>query len=322
MNQKCEIGYHASHEQFSPSHLINLVQMAEKAGFTTINSSDHFHPWSEVQGQSGFSFSWLGAAMQATHASYGMVCAPGQRYHPTIIAQAISTLSEMFPERFWISLGSGEAVNECINGEPWPEKHERNLRLLECVDVMRRLLAGETVNHQGRVKVENAKLYTLPKVLPKLVGAAVTAKTAEWMGSWADGLITVSRPYDELKKVIEAFRQGGGEGKPIYLKVQLSYAKSEEEALSGAYEQWKTNVLPSHLLSDLKKVSHFEDAATFVKPQDMKEMVHISSSLSEHKDFIKQFLPLGFDKIFLHNVNLQQELFINDFGEKVLNAFK
>src|SRR5688500_5364077 len=106
------IGYHASHEQFKPSQLLKWVRLAETSGFDVINCSDHFHPWSKRQGQSGFSFAWLGAAMQTTTLPFGVVCAPGQRYHPAIIAQAIATLCEMFPERFWVSIGSGEALNE------------------------------------------------------------------------------------------------------------------------------------------------------------------------------------------------------------------
>lgn len=103
-------GYQASHEQFKPSVLLQYAQLAESAGFTSINSSDHFHPWSKRQGQSGFAFAWMGAAMQATSLPHGSVCAPGQRYHPAIVSQAIATLGEMFPERFWIALGSGEAL--------------------------------------------------------------------------------------------------------------------------------------------------------------------------------------------------------------------
>lgn len=318
MNKKTEIGYHASHEQFSPSKLLSLVQLAERAGFSTVNSSDHFHPWSEAQGQSGFSFAWLGAAMQATSIPFCVVCAPGQRYHPAIVAQAAATLSEMFPGRFWISIGSGEAINESITGEKWPDKIDRNKRLLESFDIIRKLFQGQTVTHHGMVTVENAKLYTLPKNVPLVMGAAVTAETAEWMGGWADGLITVSRPYEELKKVVEAFSKGGGNGKPIFLKVQLSYDRTEEEALKGAYEQWATNILPSNLLSDLKLVRHFKEAATFVKADDLKDMVHISADPQKHVDFIRQYLPLGFEKIFLHNVNCNQEIFIEDFGKKVL----
>src|SRR5690349_14422670 len=116
------ICYHASHEQFAPSQLLRLAIAAEDAGFDGVHSSDHFHPWSVRQGQSGFSFSWIAAALQATTLPFSMVCAPGQRYHPAIVAQAISTLAELFPGRINFELGSGEAINEIITGEEWPSK--------------------------------------------------------------------------------------------------------------------------------------------------------------------------------------------------------
>jgi coenzyme F420-dependent glucose-6-phosphate dehydrogenase len=313
-----QIGYQASHEQFTPSDLIKYAVLAEQAGFKAINSSDHFHPWSESQGQSGFSFAWLGAAMQATKTPYGMVCSPGQRYHPAIVAQAAATLAEMFPERFWIALGSGEAINETITGQKWPAKAERNARLLECAQVIRRLFAGETVNHQGLVTVENAKLYTRPQKAPLILCAAVTKETAAWAATWADGIITVHKPHEQLREVVDAFRNNGGEGKPMYLKVQLSYAHSYDEALLGAHEQWRANIFQGSVLGDMPTPAHFDAAAEFVKPDDLKDMVRISADVNEHIQWLQQDISLGFDKIILHNVNRDQETFIQDFGKLVL----
>ena len=312
------IGYHASHEQFSPSELLVYARLAEESGFDTIASSDHFNPWSKNQGQSGYSFAWLGAAMSNSKLPFSVVCAPGYRNHPAIVAQASATLAEMFPGRFTISLGSGEALNERITGEKWPLKTERNERLLECYDIIKRLLNGETVTHLGRVTVEHAKLYTLPKQLPRVFGAAVTKETAEWMGPWADGIITVHRPYDELKEVVDAFRNNGGEGKPVHLKVQLSYAATEQEALEGAWEQWRTNIFHSTVLGDLWQVEQFDELGKFIQHDEMKKMVRISSNPDQHIEWIRKDMDLGFENIILHNVNRQQELFIKVFGEKVL----
>jgi coenzyme F420-dependent glucose-6-phosphate dehydrogenase len=315
------IGYHASHEQFSPSQLLQWTVMAERSGFSCINCSDHFHPWSERQGNSGFAFAWLGAAMQATQIPFSVVCAPGQRYHPAIVAQAIATLEEMFPGRFSISLGSGEALNENITGEKWPSKDDRNTRLKESTEVIRKLLAGEIVSHKGSINVEHAKLYTLPKKAPLLIGAAVTKETAAWMGSWADAMITVHREYPELKEVVDAFRNNGGHGKPVFLKAQLSYAHSEEEALEGAYDQWRTNIFQSTVLAEMWTVEQFDAMAQFVQPEELKKMVRISASIDQHIEWIKKDMELRFERIYLHNVNRQQELFIRDFGEKLLPAF-
>ena len=102
------IGFHNSHEQVHPADLLRAVQHAEQVGFTAAMCSDHLEPWNERQGHSGFAWSWLGAALQATRLPFGVVNAPGQRYHPAIIAQAISTLTEMYPGRFWTALGTGE----------------------------------------------------------------------------------------------------------------------------------------------------------------------------------------------------------------------
>jgi len=317
-----DIGYHASHEQFPPSQLLRWAQDAERAGFSAALSSDHFHPWSERQGESGFAWSWLGAAMQATSLGFGVVCAPGQRYHPAIIAQSCATLAEMFPGRFFIAAGSGQLLNEGITGEPWPARDERNARLRECVDVMRALWRGEMVNHRGLVRVEQARLYTRPATPPLIVGAAVTAKTAAWVGKWADGLITVSRPPDQLREVVNAFRGGGGEGKPMFLKVQLSYARTDEEARRGAWEQWRTNVFPNRVLTELRAPADFDAAADLVGPGDLDESVRISADAKRHVEWLAKDVELGFSRLFLHNVNCEQARFVEDFGARVLPALR
>ena len=311
-------GYQASHEQFAPSHLIRLIKLAEEAGFTFINSSDHFHPWSERQGQSGYVYSWLGAALQATSIQHAVVTAPGQRQHPAIIAQAAATLSEMFPNRFWMALGSGEALNEKLTGKGWPVKAVRNERLLECFHIMKRLLAGETVSHDGHVTIQNARLYTLPKHQPLLVGAALSPETAAWMGSWADGLLTAHKPIPELKKIVEAFKKGGGEGKPLHLQVQLGYGEDEEALAEDVFHQWRTNVFPANVKGELWKVDQFDALGEFVTIADIKKKLFLSSNIQQHIDRLKAYTDLGFEKIILHHVGRNQEEFIRVFGEAVL----
>lgn len=312
-----KIGYHASHEQFSPSRLLKLVQLAEKAGFQCVLSSDHFHPWGDNQGESGFAWTWLGAAMHATNLEFGIVNAPGQRYHPAIIAQAVATLYEMFPKRFWMAAGSGQALNENITGEKWPEKAERNKRLEECVDIMRQLWRGKSVTRQGIIKIREAKLFTIPPKVPVVYGAALTEETARWASTWSDGLITVSKPLEELKKMVQAFKEKGT-GKPMLLKVQVSYDDNIDDALQGAWEQWRNNIFPSHLLSHLTAPKQFDALGDKVRKEEMEEHVLISNKPQYFIDKINAFTELGFEKIILHNVNTNQEMGIDFFGRKVL----
>jgi probable non-F420 flavinoid oxidoreductase len=314
------IGFHASHEQVPPSELLQAVQEAEAAGFQAGMSSDHFSPWSPRQGESGFAWSWLGAALQATGLSFGVVNAPGQRYHPAIIAQAAATLAEMFPGRFWVALGTGEASNEHITGDPWPRKDRRNARLRECVDVIRALFAGEEVSHHGLVRVDRARLWTLPAEPPPLIGAAVTPDTARWAGTWADGLITINQPRATLERVLAAFREGGGEGKKACLQVHVSWAPDEEDALALAHDQWRTNVFGPPVCWDLETVEHFDEAAKNVRPEDVRGPVLVSSDLGRHTAWLEELASLGFDEVYLHHVGQRQRAFIEAFGEQVLPA--
>ncbi len=227
-------------------------------------------------------------------------------------------LAEMFPNRFWLTVGSGQALNEHITGDKWPCKSDRNARLKECVDIMRALWAGETVTHKGLVCVEEAKLYSRPETPPPIIGAAITTQTAEWLGSWADGLITISRPPEKLKQVVDAFRRGGGEGKPMLLKVQLSYDRNEDLARQKAYQQWRNNIFKNIVMTQLRTSQQFDAAGEFVKPEELNEHVRISADIQQHIDWLQQDIELGFNELMLHNVNREQQQFIQVFGDKVL----
>lgn len=311
------IGFHASHEQFPPGELLRLAAHAEASGFDAVMCSDHFHPWSRRQGQSGHAWTWLGAAMATTSCSYGVVNAPVGRYHPAVIAQAAATLDAMFPGRFWLAAGSGEALNERMAG-PWPDKEERNRRLLEAVEVMRALWRGECVDHQGAFRVDQARLFTRPVKPPLVFVPALSEKTAKWGAEWADGLITVSQPLEKLRPIVEAFRNHGGAGKPVYLQVKLSYAADEATALREAHEQWATNVLEPALSEDIGTPQAYEALAEQVTPQQVAKAVHVSADADQHVEWLQTYLDMGFDALYLHNVSTRQTEFIDVFSRHVL----
>jgi probable non-F420 flavinoid oxidoreductase len=311
------IGFHCSHEQINPARLLRDVQRAEQAGFTAGMSSDHFSPWSTRQGESGFAWAFLGAALATTQLPFGVVNAPGQRYHPAIIAQAIATLAQMFPGRFWAALGSGEASNERVTGEVWPRKEVRDRRLVECVEVIRRLLRGEEVTHEGLIHVNRAQLWTLPETVPDLVGPAVTPETAARHAAWADGLITVNQSRPTLQKVLSAYRGAGGRG-PARLQIHLSWAPTDEEALAIAHDQWRNNVFAPPVSWDIETVEAFDVIGEAVSVERVKQSVRISSDLAQHADWLQQYLDQGWDELYLHFVGKDQAGFIDAFGQHVL----
>ncbi|MEW1693209.1 TIGR03885 family FMN-dependent LLM class oxidoreductase [Streptomyces sp. NPDC091265] len=311
-------GFHASHEQVPPADLLAAVVRAEDAGFTAAMCSDHFSPWSVRQGESGFAWSWLGAALQATdQVPFGVVNAPGQRYHPAIVAQAIGSLAAMFPGRFWAALGSGEASNEHITGGRWPRKDVRNARLLECVDIIRALLRGEEVSHDGLVTVDRARLWTLPETVPPLVGAACSEATARLCAQWADGLITVNAPRERLRRIVDAYRSAGGAGR-LHLQVHLSWAADLGTAQELAHDQWRTNVHGPPASWDLDSAELFDNVSEHVSLDRVAESVNISDDLGRHTAWLQEYADLGFDAVMLHHVGKEQSAFIDAFGAKVL----
>jgi len=315
------VGFHASHEQVDPRSLLHAVQLAEQAGFDAAMCSDHFAPWSERQGHSGFAWSWLGAALATTSFSLGVVTAPGQRYHPAIIGQAMATLAEMFPDRFWAALGSGEAINEHITGDPWPPKEEREARLEETIAVLRRLLEGEVVTHDGRITVHRARIWSLPETPPPLFAAAVGPETAAWAAGWADGLITVAQPPDVLHEVVESYRAAGGRG-PTALQVHLSWAPTEEAAIAIASDQWRQGLVEPPLTWDLDDPHDFDHITSGASPEAVRKAVLVSSDPSWHLDRIAELVRVGFDRVYLHHVGRAQEEFIEVFGKRVLPELK
>jgi coenzyme F420-dependent glucose-6-phosphate dehydrogenase len=317
--------YHASHEQFAPSELIQLACLAEGVGFDAVFCSDHLQPWARIQGHSGHTWTWLGAALQATrHASFGTITVPGGwRYHPAVLAQMIATLGELFPGRLpWLAFGSGEALNEAALGMGWPAKDERHRRLEEGVRIVRDLLAGKTVTHQGQVAAQKARVWEQPATPPLLFGAAMSEQTAHWLGGWADGLLTLGRDLEGLERTIRAFRSGGGDGKPVHVKVDVAWGASTAIAEEEAHHHWRFTCLSGDIHHDLCTPEAFESASASVSRDDMHRHVLISSDPSAFTDHLTACQTLGASAIDIHHVGQDQRAFIRMFGSHVLLALR
>jgi coenzyme F420-dependent glucose-6-phosphate dehydrogenase len=316
------LGYHCSHENTPPDELLRAVQAAEHVGFDAAMCSDHFAPWGERQGESGFAWSWLGAALATTRFSLGVVNAPGQRYHPAIVAQAIATLGIMFPGRFWAALGSGEAVNEHITGDPWPAKPVREDRLLHSVEIIRDLLDGEEVTRDGLVRVDRARLWSRPDVPPRLVGAAVTPPTAQRAAAWADGLITVVGSREEMQRMIAAYRDAGGQG-PCVVQIHLSWAPTDEEALAIAVEQWRHGpaVKPPEVW-DIDDPREFDRRTEGVDPEAVRGSLLVDHDPARLAERIADIVDAGFDGAYLHHVGREQAPFLTMAGAELLPALR
>jgi G6PDH family F420-dependent oxidoreductase len=302
-----KIAYHCSMEQFSPSELMHYAIQAEKSGFKHLSCSDHLAPWSRSQGHSGNAWCWMGAVLSATEMSCGTVCSPGYRYHPVVVAQMAATLAELFPNRFWLALGSGEYLNEQFI-TPWPEKNIRNEILKESFEIIRLLLDGKEVTYPSEhLEVHTARLYILPKEPLSLFGAALSTETTKFIEPFTDGLITTGL-FDEVEKNVHQYQKK--KRKKLILKMNVSYASTPEKAIDWGWQEWRYTQIEGHLLPELRYPEQFEEAAQKVTKEQFSKKIIIACTPDDLRKAIHQFSQLGFDQINLHNVNKDQESFI------------
>jgi G6PDH family F420-dependent oxidoreductase len=311
-----ELGYALSSEEHRPLDLVRHAARAEETGFGYALVSDHFHPWTDSQGESPFVWAVLGGIAEATErlrVGTGVTC-PLIRIHPAIVAQAAATAATMLPGRFFLGVGTGENLNEHVLGDRWPATELRREMLEEAVHVMRALWQGELTTHRGtHYTVETARLYTLPEEPIDVVVAAGGPLAGELAGRIGDALCVTSPD----RETYEAFSAAGGEGKPAYGQLTVCWAESEEEARRTALQMWPNGALQGPLGQELPLPSHFEEAAAMVDEEDVASAVVCGSDPERYVEQIETYAEAGYTHVYIHQVGSDQEGFFR-FAEREL----
>ncbi len=319
------VGYAASFEQFHPTDLLTYARLAEANGFASVMASDHFHPWVPSQGHSAFVWTWMGALGVQTKLRFGTgVTPPGYRYHPAVLAQAAATVEAMFPGRFYLGLGAGEALNEHITGDYWPEAPVRLERLAESIEIIQKLFTGKVVKYRSEhFNVESARIYTMPATPPPIYVATAGPIQSYRTGKMTDGLITVGAADEKLKMLVERFEKGAIEaGKdpakmPKIIQLKVSLAETDELAIERAVREWPNGGM-AFPKGDIRNPEDFEAMAKLVEPKHFRNRVLMTADLDKHRDYVQHFINLGFDEVIVHNVNREQEAFIEAYGKHVI----
>jgi G6PDH family F420-dependent oxidoreductase len=314
------IGYWLSSEEHDPRVLVEQARQAEGAGFTAATISDHFHPWTRTQGQSGFVWAVLGGIASVTdrlRVTTG-VTAPIIRLHPAIVAHAAATVATMFDGRFTLGLGTGERLSEHVTGERWPGATERRAMLEEAVTIIRRLFEGGNVNHRGTCyRVENAELFTRPLVPPSVYLAAGGPKSAEQAGRLGDGMIGVTPD----PRTVEAFEAAGGAGKPRIGQLHVCWAASVDEARCIAHHFWPNAAVKGPALADLARPKDFETVVEPLPPEVTTADLVLGPDPERHVDAVTRFAAAGFTEVHVHQVGPAQKEFIEFYALDVLHRF-
>ncbi|WP_115944341.1 TIGR03557 family F420-dependent LLM class oxidoreductase [Amycolatopsis thermalba] len=309
------VGYFLSSEEHGPRELVEQAKKTEQAGFERLWISDHFHPWTGEQGNSPFVWSVIGALSQAVSLPITTaVTCPTVRIHPAIIAQAAATAAVQCEGRFVLGVGSGEALNEHILGDPWPPGSRRLEMLEEAVEVIRKLHTGEQVTHYGKhYTVEQARIYTLPEQPVPIYVSAFGPKTARRIAKIADGFATVM-PDGEL---VHSYREAGGRG-PIQGGFKVCWADSAEQARETAHRLWASDLLPGSLGRILPTPRDFEQAVPVVTEEQVAGQIPCGPDADAHAQAVRQFAGAGFDEVYVSQIGPEQDKFFDAWSSKVL----
>ena len=321
------IGYKASAEQFDPVTLLEYAQHAEQTGLEIVAISDHFQPWLHTEGHSPAAIPWLAALGQrTTRALLGTsVLTPTMRYEPSVIAQAFATMGQLTPDRIFLGVGTGEALNERpATGVEMPGRRERRLRLAEAIELIRRLWTEERVDFEGSFyRTVKATVYDRPAEPVPIYVAASGPLAAKLAGRVGDGFICTSGKdpalYDALlASVEEGAAQAGRDSASIkrMIEIKVSYDRDLDMAYKNT-EFWAALALEPEQKEGIEDPIEMERLANenlhkahtrFITSNDPEDVVEKIAVYSE----------LGFDELVLHAPGPDQARFLDQFGEDVL----
>ena len=294
------IGYFLSSEEYSPTALLAQARGAHEAGFEALWISDHFHPWNDAQGESSFVWSMIGAISQVCPLPITTaVTCPTVRIHPAIVAQAAATAAVLTEGRFTLGVGTGEALNEHVLGDRWPEEDVRLEMLDEAVEVIRALWSGKFVDHHGKhYQVEHARLYTLPQSPPEIYISGFGPKSSDLAGRIGDGFITTQPDRD----LIEVFRKSGGDGKPMEAGYKVCAGADDDTCIDTAHRLWANDGLPGELAQVLPSPHHFEQASSLVTREATRDAIAYGNDVQRHVDAFRPYLEAGFDTVYINQI--------------------
>jgi coenzyme F420-dependent glucose-6-phosphate dehydrogenase len=304
---KIQYGYTLSSEEHEPRELVANAGRAEDLGFDFVSISDHFHPWVGAQGHSPFVWSVLGAIAASTErieVGVGVTC-PTVRIHPAIVAQAAATTSLLFDDRFFLGVGTGEALNEHIVGTRWPPAPVRLEMLEEAVEIIRKLWTGDTVDHRGRFyEVEGAKLFDPPATPVPVIVSAFGPKAAALAARIGDGYWGTSPD----KEVVARFDEAGGKG-PKYAQMDLCWAEDEDSARKTVHTVWPNAGIQGQLAQDLPTWNHFEQAADMLTEDQVVGPLPCGPDVGKVLESVRQYLDAGYDHLYFHQIGPDQDGF-------------
>ncbi len=327
MIKRNAISYSCNLDIADPISMLDYGVMADRAGFTAIWASDHFHPWFHTGATETQAWIWISSLLERTKAvPVGTgVTAPILRYHPAIIAQAFASMEAIHGPRVFLSLGAGEALNEMPLGFQWIGVRERRERVIESVKLIRKLMSEKFVNFQGKYfTLKDANLY-MKASFPIFIGAS-GPKMAEVAGELGDGFLTIKGAEYAKRELFPAIARGAKKvGKTLdditkVIEIDMSYHSDYDKALAPLRTQAGT-LVPGMFLDPIYDPREIEKMGSRVTDDELAKAFVVGTM---PEDFIKPIegaFQLGFDHVYVASLSPDEKNFIKMCGEKVLPYF-
>ncbi|MGB3910777.1 MAG: glucose-6-phosphate dehydrogenase (coenzyme-F420) [Pseudolysinimonas sp.] len=323
------LGYKASAEQFAPRELVEIAVAAEQHGMESVAVSDHFQPWRHEGGHAPFSLTWMAAVGERTSKIRigTSVMTPTFRYNPAVLAQAFATMGVLYPDRIFLGVGSGEALNEIATGfrgageQEWPEFKERFARLRESVDLMRQLWTSDRVNFEGEYySTHDASIYDRPELPIPVYIAAGGPMVARYAGRAGDGFICTSGKGMALytDELIPAVKEGAEKAGRDYagidrmIEIKISYDTDAAAALENT-RFWAPLALGKEQKHDITDPIEMEKAADALPIEQIASRWIVGSDPDEVVAGVKQYVDAGFTHLVFHAPGHDQRRFLHLF---------
>lgn len=302
----------------SPEYYLDRAEAVEDAGFDGLWFGDHIQPWFHKNGRAPFAWSWIPAALERTDSiPVGVfVTPPMYRYHPLVVANAVATIDQMYPSRFRLGVGTGERMNEHPFVDEWPSWSDRAGALVESIDIMRTYWEDDDFfDYNGEYfEFDPVYPYEQPNTDTEVYCSATGPGSARLAANHADHLITLASIPNVKERVIDVYRDHGGDGNVIAQTVG-GYGDSKQ-LTDRILDSFASTLQPG--ATDETDPRKLQELTEDVTAEEVQEAFLVAETPDEVLEWVGTQEKRSIDHVVITDVSYEQDAFYEMASEEIL----